>query len=591
MMQIYNTQTRRKEEFKPIEPGKVRIYCCGPTVYNYFHIGNARPFIVFDTLRRYLEHKGYEVKYVQNFTDIDDKMIRRANEEGITVKELGDRFIKEYYTDADALGIERATVNPRATEHIADIIALIEKLIDKGLAYACDNGDVYYNTQAFPGYGKLCGQNLEDLESGARIDVDPNKRHPMDFAVWKAQKPGEPAWESPWGMGRPGWHIECSAMSMKYLGETLDIHCGGKDLVFPHHENEIAQSEGATGKPFVHYWMHNGFINVDNQKMSKSLGNFFTVRDIAKEFDLEAVRMFMLGAQYRSPINFSREMIEQAKASLDRLYTARDHYLFLLQNAKDGEPGEKELALMEKVKAAREGFDEAMDDDLNTADAMGKMFELVRDANVALDENSPKQAIAAVLDALGEMAGVFGILTRKADDGDEKVKALIEARAKARAEKNWAESDRLRDEIAALGKRQGAIILTDPDVPGTRIRQRVTELLPNAKHAFIARKDACHPVTGKAGVEYAAPETILRALEKAYATSDAPEVRYTLADLMRWGLAGAAGSAARRERFCETLALGHANSKTLLKRLNSFGVEEEIILEALAELEADNESE
>ena len=451
MMQIYNTQTRRKEEFVPIEPGKVRIYCCGPSVYNYFHIGNARPFIVFDTLRRYLEHKGYEVKYVQNFTDIDDKMIRRANEEGISVKELGDRFIKEYYTDADALGIERATVNPRATEHIADIIALIQKLVDKGLAYACPNGDVYYNTQAFAGYGKLCGQNLEDLESGARIDVDPNKRHPMDFAVWKAQKPGEPAWESPWGMGRPGWHIECSAMSMKYLGETLDIHCGGKDLVFPHHENEIAQSEGATGKPFVHYWMHNGFINVDNQKMSKSLGNFFTVRDIAKEFDLEAVRMFMLSAQYRSPINFSREMIEQAKASLDRLYTARDHYLFLLENAKDGEMGEKEQALMEKVKAAREGFDAAMDDDLNTADALGNMFELVRAANAALDENSPKQAIQAVLDALTEMAGVFGILTRKADDGDEKVKTLLEARAKARAEKNWAESDSLRDEIAALG--------------------------------------------------------------------------------------------------------------------------------------------
>ena len=451
MMQIYNTQTRRKEEFVPIEPGKVRIYCCGPTVYNYFHIGNARPFIVFDTLRRYLELKGYEVKYVQNFTDIDDKMIRRANEEGISVKELGDRFIKEYYTDADALGIERATVNPRATEHIPDIIALIQKLVDKGMAYACPNGDVYYNTQAFAGYGKLCGQNLEDLESGARIDVDPNKRHPMDFAVWKAQKPGEPAWESPWGMGRPGWHIECSAMSMKYLGETLDIHCGGKDLVFPHHENEIAQSEGATGKPFVHYWMHNGFINVDNQKMSKSLGNFFTVRDIAKEFDLEAVRMFMLSAQYRSPINFSREMIEQAKASLDRLYTARDHYLFLLENAKDGEMGEKEQALMEKVKAAREGFDAAMDDDLNTADALGNMFELVRAANAALDENSPKQAIQAVLDALTEMAGVFGILTRKADDGDEKVKTLLEARAKARAEKNWAESDRLRDEITALG--------------------------------------------------------------------------------------------------------------------------------------------
>ena len=285
-MQIYNTQSRRKEEFVPLHEGQVNIYACGPTVYNYFHIGNARPFIVFDTLRRYLEHRGYDVRFVQNFTDIDDKMIRRANEEGITVKELGERFIKEYYHDADALGIERATVNPKATEHIPEIIALIQKLEEKGLAYACENGDVYYNTQAFHGYGKLSGQNLEDLESGARIDIDPNKRHPMDFALWKAQKPGEPAWESPWGMGRPGWHIECSAMSMKYLGETIDIHCGGKDLVFPHHENEIAQSEGATGKPFVRYWMHNGFINVDNQKMSKSLGNFFTVRDIAKEFDL-----------------------------------------------------------------------------------------------------------------------------------------------------------------------------------------------------------------------------------------------------------------------------------------------------------------
>ena len=449
-MWIYNTMSRKKEELVPLHEGKLGIYACGPTVYNYIHIGNARPIIMFDVLRRYLEWRGYDVTFVQNFTDIDDKMIRRANEEGTTVKELGERFIAEYLKDAKALGVRPATVHPKATEHIPEIIALVQKLIDKGLAYVSRDG-VYFDTEKFPGYGKLCGQNLEDLESGARIDVDPNKRHPMDFAVWKAQKPGEPAWESPWGMGRPGWHIECSAMSMKYLGETLDIHCGGKDLVFPHHENEIAQSEGATGKPFVHYWMHNGFINVDNQKMSKSLGNFFTVRDIAKEFDLEAVRMFMLGAQYRSPINFSREMIEQAKASLDRLYTARDHYLFLLQNAKDGEPGEKELALLEKVKAAREGFDEAMDDDLNTADAMGKMFELVRDANVALDENSPKQAIAAVLDALGEMAGVFGILTRKADDGDEKVKALIEARAKARAEKNWAESDRLRDEIAALG--------------------------------------------------------------------------------------------------------------------------------------------
>ena len=451
-MQIYNTQSRRKEEFVPITPGKVTIYACGPTVYNYIHIGNARPAIVFDTLRRYLEHKGYEVTFVQNFTDIDDKMIRRANEEGTTVKELGERFIKEYYTDADALGIERATVNPKATEHIPEIIRLIQKLEAKGLAYACDNGDVYYNTQAFASYGKLCGQNLDDLEAGARIDTDPNKRHPMDFALWKAQKPGEPAWDSPWGKGRPGWHIECSAMSMKYLGETIDIHCGGKDLVFPHHENEIAQSEGATGKPFVHYWMHNGFINVDNQKMSKSAGNFFTVRDISKEFDLEAVRMFMLGAQYRSPINFSREMIEQAKASLERLYTARDHYAFLLSNAKDGEMGEREKELLEKVQAARDGFDAAMDDDLNTADAIGNMFELVRAGNALLDEKSPKQAVQAVVDALAEMAKVCGILTRKTDEnGDEQVEALLKARAEARAAKNWAESDRLRDEITKLG--------------------------------------------------------------------------------------------------------------------------------------------
>ena len=450
-MQIYNTQTRRKEEFVPIEPGKVRIYSCGPTVYNYFHIGNARPFIVFDTLRRYFEHKGYDVTFVQNFTDIDDKMIRRANEEGINVKELGERFIAEYYKDADALGIERASVNPKATEHIPEIIAIIEKLIAKGLAYPCDNGDVYYDTQAFPSYGKLCGQNLEDLESGARIDVDPNKRHPMDFALWKAQKPGEPAWQSPWGMGRPGWHIECSAMSMKYLGETIDIHCGGKDLVFPHHENEIAQSEGATGKPFVRYWMHNGFINVDNQKMSKSLGNFFTVRDIAQEFDLEAVRMFMLSAHYRSPINFSRELIEQAKASLERLYTARDHYRFLLQSAQDGEAGEREKELLAKIDEARESFDRAMDDDLNTADAIGSMFELVRTANGLLDETSPRAVIQAVLDALGEMSKVCGILSRETDAQDDGVAARREARAKARAEKNWAESDRLRDEITKLG--------------------------------------------------------------------------------------------------------------------------------------------
>ncbi|MBQ9010132.1 MAG: cysteine--tRNA ligase [Clostridia bacterium] len=450
-MQIYNTQSRKKEEFVPIKPGEVSIYSCGPTVYNYFHIGNARPFIVFDTLRRYFEHKGMKVTFVQNFTDIDDKMIRRANEEGITVRELGERFIAEYYKDADALGIERATVNPRATQHIPEIIALIEKLIANGLAYVCPNGDVYYNTQAFAGYGKLSGQNLEDLESGARVDVDPNKQHPMDFAVWKAQKPGEPAWESPWGMGRPGWHIECSAMSMKYLGETFDIHCGGKDLVFPHHENEIAQSEGATGHPFVHYWMHNGFININNEKMSKSAGNFFTVRDIAEKYDLEAVRMFMLSAHYRSPINFSEELIVQAKNSLERLYTARENYEFLLKNAPEGESRPEDQEVLAAVQAARTGFDAAMDDDLNTADALGCIFELVRTANTQLNEQTPAAVIREVLAALTELTGVLGLLNRKEEKADEDVNALLEARAKARAEKNWAESDRLRDVIQAMG--------------------------------------------------------------------------------------------------------------------------------------------
>ena len=449
-MKIYNSQTRRKEEFVPIEPGKVRIYSCGPTVYNYFHIGNARPFIMFDLLRRYLEYRGYEVKFVQNFTDIDDKMIKRANEEGTTVEELGDRFIAEYFKDADALGIHRATVHPRATRHIGDIIGLIKRLEKNGLAYNV-NGDVYFDTEAFPGYGKLSGQNLEDLEAGARIDVDDAKRHPMDFALWKAQKPGEPAWPSPWGMGRPGWHIECSAMSMKYLGETIDIHCGGKDLLFPHHENEIAQSEGATGKPFVHYWMHNGHINVDNQKMSKSLGNFFTVRDISKEFDLEAVRMFMISAHYRSPVNFSKEMIEQSKAALDRLYTARDNWTFLLDHAPERELNEAEQALIAKGREAVAKFDEAMDDDLNTADAIGAIFELVKEGNLAITADTARATIKSTLSTLKEMTDVLGILARENDAIPDDIKALVEQRKQARAEKNWAESDRLRDEITARG--------------------------------------------------------------------------------------------------------------------------------------------
>ena len=449
-MKIYNSQTRRKEEFVPIEPGKARIYSCGPTVYNYFHIGNARPFIMFDILRRYLEYRGYEVTFVQNFTDIDDKMIKRANEEGITVEQLGDRFIEEYFKDADALGIRRATVHPRATRHIGDIIGLIRKLEKKGLAYEV-NGDVYFDTQAYPDYGRLSGQNLEDLEAGARIDVDDSKRHPMDFALWKAQKPGEPAWKSPWGMGRPGWHIECSAMSMKYLGETIDIHCGGKDLLFPHHENEVAQSEGATGKPFAHYWMHNGHINVDNQKMSKSLGNFFTVRDISKEYDLEAVRMFMVSAHYRSPVNFSKEMIEQARSALERMYTARDNWLFLLDHAPERELNADETALMERARNAVERFDEAMDDDLNTADAVGVIFELIKDGNTSLNADSARAAIKGMLDTLKELTGVLGIMSRESDAVPDDIKALVEQRVQARAAKNWAESDRLRDLITDRG--------------------------------------------------------------------------------------------------------------------------------------------
>ncbi len=450
-MQIYNSQTRKKEEFVPLHPGKVGIYACGPTVYDYFHIGNARPFITFDVLRRYFEHRGYEVTFVQNFTDIDDKMIKRANAEGITVKELGDRFIKEYYQDAKSLGIRPATVHPRATEHIGEIIHLVKTLEDKGYAYEV-NGDVYFDVEKDPGYGKLSGQNLDDLEAGARIDVDDVKHNPADFALWKAQKPGEPAWQSPWGMGRPGWHIECSAMSMKYLGETFDIHAGGKDLLFPHHENEVAQSECATGKPFARYWMHNGFINIDNEKMSKSLGNFFTVRDIVKEYNPEDIRMFMLSAHYRSPVNFSRDMVAQAHASLQRLYTAREHLLFLQKNAQEKPLTAEEEALLARVKEDADRFDAAMDDDLNTADAMGAIFEIVKDANVSLNEQSAKAAVDSVLKTLLELTGVLGLLMKKADDGlPEEIQQMADERAQARKEKNWKRSDELRDALAAAG--------------------------------------------------------------------------------------------------------------------------------------------
>ena len=413
-MQIYNSMTRKKEEFKPIHEGKVGIYACGPTVYNFFHIGNARPFIVFDVLRRYMEYRGYEVTFVQNFTDIDDKMIRRANEEGITVKEVADKYIAEYYTDAKALGIRPATVHPRATEHMPQIINIIERLIEKGLAYE-SRGDVYYRVK------------------------------------WKAQKPGEPAWESPWGMGRPGWHIECSAMSTTYLGETFDIHGGGKDLLFPHHENEIAQTSGATGKPYVNYWMHNGFINIDNQKMSKSAGNFFTVRDIAKEFDLEAVRLFMLSAHYRSPINFSRDLIEAAASSLERLYIARDQLNFLKQNAADVEPGENEAAFVEQCKKSEEKFIAAMDDDMNTADALAALFELVREVHKLPQTGASLKAVELGQSTLNRLCDVLGLLMKKEDGIPADVQAMVDERAEARKNKDWKRSDELRDAIKAMG--------------------------------------------------------------------------------------------------------------------------------------------
>ena len=449
-MQIYNSQTRKKQEFVPLTPGKVSIYACGPTVYNYFHIGNARPFIMFDVLRRYFESRGYAVTFVQNFTDIDDKMIRRANEEGITVKALAERYIAEYFVDAKALGIRPATVHPLATEHMPQIIAIIEKLIANGLAYVVD-GDVYYRVHAFPRYGCLCGQKLEDLESGARVSADERKEDPLDFALWKAQKPGEPAWESPWGLGRPGWHIECSAMSMTYLGETFDIHTGGKDLLFPHHENEIAQSEGATGKPYVRYWMHNGFINVDNEKMSKSRGNFFTVRDIAKEFDLEAVRMFMLSAHYRSPINFSRELIQQAASSLERLYGARDQLSFQLQSAVERAPQGEETAFMQEADAALDKFNAAMDDDLNTADAIGALFELVREIFKLPQGGVSRAAITHGQARMRTMTDVLGLLMKQTDELPADIRAMVEERAAARKEKNWKRSDELRDAIKAAG--------------------------------------------------------------------------------------------------------------------------------------------
>ena len=448
-MQIYNTMTRRKEELVPLVPGQISMYACGPTVYNYFHIGNARPFIVFDTLRRYLEYRGYNVRFVQNFTDIDDKMIRRANEEGTTVKALGERFIAEYYHDADALGVRRASANPRATEHIGEIISLVRTLIEKGNAYATPEGDVYFSVRSFPGYGKLSGQNIDDLENGARVDPDEAKRDPLDFALWKAEKPGEPSWDSPWGKGRPGWHIECSAMSMSILGETFDIHGGGQDLIFPHHENEIAQSEAATGHPFARYWMHNGYINVDNQKMSKSLNNFFTVRDIAKEFDLEAVRMFMLSVQYRNPVNFSRDMILQSQSALERLRTAKER---LAEAQLAPSETAEDAAFVAQLSDFKARFCEAMDDDLNTADAIGVLFDFARAANTFVTEPHGKAAVEAARALYSELTGVLGLLlSEKAEEFPKEALELLEERQAVRKAKNFTRADEIRDALKEMG--------------------------------------------------------------------------------------------------------------------------------------------
>ena len=428
------------------------MYTCGPTVYNFIHVGNARPMIMFDLLRRYLEYRGYKVTFVQNFTDVDDKIIKRANEEGISAQEVAEKYIGEYFTDAHGLGVHDATIHPKATENMQQIIELVQTLIDKGYAYE-SNGDVYYRTLKFKDYGKLSHQPLEDLQAGARIAVGEHKEDPMDFALWKAAKPGEPAWESPWGMGRPGWHIECSAMSNRYLGKTIDLHCGGMDLQFPHHENEIAQSEAANGCEFVHYWLHNGFLNIDNQKMSKSLGNFFTVREAATAYGYETIRFFMLSAHYRSPLNYSRESLEQAQAALDRLYTARDNLDFLCENGEDGPMTAEEQKVADSLPTFRERFQTAMDDDLNTADAMGVLFDLVRTVNTAL-EGKPTKGLAEACRAMfRELIDVMGLLyaRKKADSLDEKVEAMIAARQQARKEKNFAEADRIRDELKAMG--------------------------------------------------------------------------------------------------------------------------------------------
>lgn len=451
MIKVYNTLNKKKEEFIPLTPGEVKMYVCGPTVYNFFHIGNGRTFIVFDTIRRYFEYRGFKVDFVQNFTDIDDKMIKKANEEGTTVKKIGDTYIKEYYQDADALNIERATVNPRATEFIGEIIKFVKGLVDKGYAYEVD-GDVYFSTKKFEGYGKLSGQNIEDLQSGARISVDERKKDPMDFAIWKAQKPGEPAWKSPWGMGRPGWHIECSCMAKKLLGETIDIHAGGSDLKFPHHENEIAQSEALTGEPFARYWLHSAFVNVNNEKMSKSLNNFFTAREILERYDADVIRFLMLSAHYRQQLNFSEDLLESAKASVERIYNAIGNLENLIDEVSREEMNEEEKAYLESLNKYKEKYIEKMDDDFNTADAITAIFDLIKDTNTNITIDSSKELAKKALELIRELGAPLGMFQKLTKGNlEEEIEALIAERQQARKDRDFALADKIRDELKDRG--------------------------------------------------------------------------------------------------------------------------------------------
>ena len=453
-MKLYNTLTKKKEEFVPLEPGKVKMYVCGPTVYNFIHIGNARPMIVFDTARRYMEHKGYEVNYVSNFTDVDDKIIAKANEEGVSSKEVSERYIKECQKDMAGMNVKPATTHPKATEEIGGMVEMISTLMEKGYAYNV-NGTVYFRTRKFSEYGKLSHKNLDDLRSGGRsllVTGEDQKEDPLDFVLWKPKKEGEPSWPSPWSDGRPGWHIECSVMSKKYLGEEIDIHAGGEDLIFPHHENEIAQSECCNGVPFARYWLHNAFLNIDNRKMSKSLGNFFTVREIGEKYDLQVLRLFMLSAHYRSPLNFSAELMEASRNSLERIQNAVGNLNHLLANASAEELTEEEKELVSQLSSYEEKFDAAMDDDLNTADALSAIFELVRFANTHAGEESSKAFLSALKEKIVSLSDVLGLIAEKKEEMlDADIEALIEERQAARKARNFARADEIRNELLFKG--------------------------------------------------------------------------------------------------------------------------------------------